>query len=356
MFSRLFPRPDSRAPQVLLASSAEGHLIHETMLRASVKLLGNPEPAAAVEHMLESLLDATPHMPLAWAWLGAAAIDQIEPSIVVGGARVALQSLSIERHELSQGNPRVLEISALSRYPLWRELAQRFDIKSALLVPIRSSDDDRGMLCLYSTRSGFFSGADSVQFEALGRWCYDVVTYQRRPHPLAVEVERDQVTGLLSRRHARRVLEDAWRQGSAWTDHNNRGVLLLIDVDGLKKINDICGNRVGNMALQHLARCIESILRRSDVIARWGDDEILAWLPAESANTAGATAERVRGKVETDPPDALIGQAVDLRVSIGATAVPLGDSLVDALDRLDQALAHAKRSGGNCVYVARTAL
>ena len=355
MFNRVFQRlpPSSDLPATL--ARAERHLISETLLRASVNLLSNPEPSVAIEHMLESLAPVMPHMPLAFVWFGAAATEVIEPQVVVGAARAAVQPLCVERRELSQGNTRIFDISTLSRYALWRDLAQRFNIRSTLVAPIRSADDDRGLLCLFSVRSGYFKDADSVQFEGLGRWCYDVLAYTRQRQPLFAEDQRDRVTGLFSRRHAQRLLDDAWRSRPDQA-HDNRGVLLLIDVDGLKKINDACGNRVGDLALHHLARAIEPILRRSDVISRWGDDEILAWLPAESAATAGATAERVRANVLAHPPDALAGQAVELRVSIGATAVPISDSLSNALDRLGEALAHAKRNGRNCVYVARAGL
>jgi diguanylate cyclase (GGDEF)-like protein len=268
----------------------------------------------------------------------------------VGAARAALQPLAMPRAQLSRGDSRVLEISVLSRYPLWRELAQRFTIRSALVVPIRSSDDDRGVLCFCSTQHAYFSGAANVQFGALGRWCYDVMAYDRARLPRRLETERDQLTRLLSHRQARRELEGAWRYQP---DHSNRGVLLLIDIDGLKHINAACGTRVGDLALQHLARTIEPLLRRSDVIARWGDDEILAWLPAEPASTAATIAERLRWAVLTHPPDALVDQAALLRVSIGATAVPVSDSLSNALDRLNQALLRAKQNGGNGVCVAQ---
>ncbi len=355
MFNRVFQRPASTSDLPATLARAERHLISETLLRASVNLLSNPEPSVAIEHMLESLAPVMPHMPLAFVWFGTAAADVIEPQVVVGAARTALPPLCVERCELSMGNTRILDISTLSRYALWRDLALRFSIRSALVAPIRSGGDDRGLLCLFSVRPGYFKGVDSVQFEGLGRWCYDVLAYTRRRQPLFAEDQRDRVTGLCSRRHAQRLLDDAWRTHPEH-GHDNRGVLLLFDVDGLKKINDVCGNRVGDMVLQHLARAIEPILRRSDVISRWGDDEILAWLPAESAATAGATAERLRANIMARPPDALADQAVELRVSIGATAVPVNDSLTNALDRLGEALTHAKQNGHNRVYVARAGL
>ena len=119
------------------------------------------------------------------------------------------------------------------------------------------------------------------------------------------------------------------------------------------KINEACGSRVGDLALRHLARVLEQNLRCSDVIARWGGDEFLAWLPSVSGSTALATAELLRTSVADSPPDALDGWPLGFRVSVGATPVPATDSFASALDRANRALGAAKKNGRDCVVVAR---
>ena len=218
------------------------------------------------------------------------------------------------------------------------------------MVPISNGGDDRGLLCFYSTRPKYFEAISSGLFETLGQWSHSVLMQSRQRSELDAEARRDSVTGLHSRRHAQHLMDDVWRTPP---EHDNRGVLMLINIDEFAKINAACGTRVGDMTLRHLARVLEQNLRRSDVIARWGGDEFLAWLPSVSGTAALTTAELLRSCVADSPPDALDGLSMALRVSVGATPVPSTDSFASALDRADRALVAAKKNGRDCVVVAR---
>ena len=360
MFSRVFqrtvPNPDTRDTM----GRAEQSLVAEALLRSSVHLVSNPEPAAAIEHMCESIVAATPHVPLVWAWFGDAHAAVIEPQVIAGLHRELALPLCIDRSALggqtaalrglTKQRSASFDISQVSRYPLWRELAQRFGVKSAFLVPISNGDDERGLICLFSTNAQYFESPGRGLFESLGQWSHAVLSQSRQRAELQADARRDGITGLHNRSYAQRLINDAWRTPSA---HDNRGVLLLMDVDHFKGINETCGHRVGDLALNHLARVLEQNLRRSDVISRWGGDTFLAWLPSVSGSTALATAEQLRTSVAGNPPDALHDQHLELRISVGATPVPVGDSFVTALDRVDRALIRAKQNGRNCVVVAR---
>ena len=62
-------------------------MIAETLLRASVGPLDRVEPMALTEQICRQLVDATPHIPLVWAWFGDAHSAEIKPQVVVGSAR-----------------------------------------------------------------------------------------------------------------------------------------------------------------------------------------------------------------------------------------------------------------------------
>jgi diguanylate cyclase (GGDEF)-like protein len=360
MFNTVFQRSAQDPLKRRRMARAEQSLLAETLLRASTCLLSSSEPAAAIEHMCESLVAATPHIPAAWAWFGDTQTEIIEPQVLAGFARHEAGPLRIARSAFSQQAVENglhkkqrsfgFEISAVSRYPLWRELAQRYGIRSAFVTPISNGDDERGLLCFFSTRAEYFESLGNGLFETLGQWSHSVLTQSRQKSELEAEARRDGVTGLHNRRYAQRLIDNAWR---APLEHDNRGVLLLMDVDHFKGINETCGRRVGDLALNHLARVIEQNLRRTDVISRWGGDEFLAWLPAVSGTTALTTAEQLRTSVAGNPPDALQGLHLDLRISIGATPVPASDSFAAAFDRADRALTLAKKNGRDCVVVAR---
>ena len=362
MFSRLFhrkPQSDTTLSTDVIAR-AEQSLMAETLLRATANLLVQPVPAVGVEYMCERIVEATPHIPLVWAWFGAPDVDVIEPQIVVGPAREYAATLLIKRNFLTELGPayrvlkgrttRAFDVSTTSLYAPWRDLARRFDVRSVLVVPISNGGDDRGLLALYSTRPKYFDAVGLGLFDVLGQLFHAMLTHSRKHAELESDSQIDVITGLHSRRHAQRLIDDMWRLPPL---HENRGVLLLIDVDEFKTINDTLGHRVGDIALRHVARLLVKSLRPSDLLSRWGGDEFLAWLPAVSGTAAMAIAEQLRVSVAESPPDVLEGLASGLRISVGATPGPSADSFVSALDRADRALRRAKQSGRNCVVVAR---
>ena len=359
MFRRLFQRSPSGQPSEELLARAEQSLMAETLLRATAQLLTQPDPHVAVEHMCASIVNATPHIALVWAWFGDSDAEVIEPQIVVGPASAYAASLHIKRNFLTELGPayralrgrstRAFEVSSTSLFAPWRDLAQRFGVRSVLVVPIANGDDERGLMALYSTRPKYFDAVGVGLFDVLGQLFHAVLRQSRKRAELETDAQQDVVTGLHSRRHAQRLIDDHWR---TQPEHENRGVLLLIDIDEFKQINDTHGHRVGDLALRHVAQLLEKNLRRSDVISRWGGDEFLAWLPALSGTSAMTVAEQLRVSVAENPPT-IEGFASAVRISVGATPVPDTDSFVAALDRADRALRRAKQNGRNCVVVAR---
>jgi diguanylate cyclase (GGDEF)-like protein len=360
MFSRSLRRPPKTQLSPETLARAEQSLMAETLLRATARLLAHPDPDAAVEYMCASIVEATPHIALVWAWFGGPDVDVIEPQIVVGPASGYADSLRIKRNFLTELGPayRVLrgrttqafEISTVSLFAPWRDLARRYDIRSVLVVPITNGGDERGLLALYSTRPRYFDAMGVGLFDVLGQLFHAVLTQSRKRAELETDSQQDVVTGLHSRRHAQRLIDDLWRTES---DHENRGVLLLIDLDEFKQINDNYGHRMGDLALRHVARLLLKNLRRTDIVSRWGGDEFLAWLPALSGTVAMKMAEQLRESVAASVPQEMLGLPTILRISVGATPVPVGDSFVAALDRADRALRRAKQNGRNCVVVAR---
>ena len=339
---------------------AEQSLMAETLLLASTNLLSNPDAKAAIEYMCESMIAATPHIPVVWAWFGSRRVDAIQPQIAVGLPPDLHAPLLFERVDVSGTSPgdsavqkqptRAFDVSNQSESLAFLQLAQLRSVRALLVVPISQGGDERGMLGVFSTRPKYFAAVNHGLFETLGAWSHTVLTQSTQRTALDNEVHRDAVTGLISRRQAQRLLDEVWR---APPRHDNRGVLMLINIDEFAKLNATCGARVGDLTLHHLARVLEKNLRRSDVVARWGGGEFLAWLPAVSGAAALATAEQLRNSVNNSPPDALEGWPLGLSVSLGATPVPASDTFAVALDRASRPLSSAKRLSHDRVVVAR---
>ncbi|MGH2784324.1 MAG: diguanylate cyclase [Actinomycetota bacterium] len=160
----------------------------------------------------------------------------------------------------------------------------------------------------------------------------------RELHHLA---STDSLTGLGSRRHFYELAEREFHL----SQRSGRPVAaMMIDIDHFKTINDTYGHAAGDSVLQSVARQCREGLRVSDLIGRYGGDEIVVLLPDSNLDAALATAGRIRSQELT--VDTLSG-SVRPTLSMGvATSVGCGE-LAELLHRADLALYEAKQAGRN---------
>ncbi len=131
-----------------------------------------------------------------------------------------------------------------------------------------------------------------------------------------------------------------------------RCAVLAADLDFFKHVNDNHGHAAGDAVLQHVAQLMLQITRATDLVARSGGEEFTLLLPEMDAAEAMAMAERLRQRLESDPP-LHGGRALAVTVSIGVSLFAAGDAGADtALLRADQALYQAKQAGRNQVRLA----
>lgn len=126
-------------------------------------------------------------------------------------------------------------------------------------------------------------------------------------------------------------------------------VLLSIDIDHFKVINDTHGHPAGDEVLKDLVRKCLATLRTTDVFGRVGGEEFLAALTQTSTLAGQRTAERLRLIIENSPvevPDA----SISYTISIGMTSLLTEDASIETLlKRADEALYKAKNNGRNRV-------
>jgi diguanylate cyclase (GGDEF)-like protein len=126
----------------------------------------------------------------------------------------------------------------------------------------------------------------------------------------------------------------------------------MVDLDGLKEINDKLGHAAGNRAIVALADAVREELRDTDFAARYGGDEFVVLLPQTNESQGAQFAERLRRRLVKVSQDA----GLPVRGSIGVAAVSADeldspDAAEDLLRRADEALYRAKRSGRDRVEV-----
>ncbi|PWW46377.1 GGDEF domain-containing protein [Melaminivora alkalimesophila] len=161
---------------------------------------------------------------------------------------------------------------------------------------------------------------------------------------------RDALTGLPNRRHMQAVLDSeidrVARSGEA-------ALLLLLDIDHFKKINDSHGHGVGDQVLQSIAATLHGCLRPMDTVARWGGEEFAIVLPACQVAFGRVVAERVRRAIEATPVHISPGLTLRVTISIGgAFALQWIRSTAQLwVERADAELYRAKAAGRNCVHI-----
>ena len=128
--------------------------------------------------------------------------------------------------------------------------------------------------------------------------------------------------------------------------NSGRLSMLLFDIDHFKEINDSRGHLTGDRVLKDVATLVQSMIRKSDTLTRWGGDEFLVLLKDCSRESAAQMAEKIRSGIE----DALSADAVT--VSHGVALYDLKESGDSFLARADRALYLAKTQGRNRVEVA----
>ena len=168
--------------------------------------------------------------------------------------------------------------------------------------------------------------------------------YLEEIHRLAVT---DPLTGLPNRRALGEFLD---READRARRYQRPLTLALFDVDQFKALNDALGHLAGDVTLRAVAELAQLVLRREELLARYGGDEFAVVLPEATAEHGRACGERLRRAVEGHPFE-FEGRryAVTVSVGIGSVGPDERPAVRDLLVRADAKLYEAKQAGRNAV-------
>jgi len=156
------------------------------------------------------------------------------------------------------------------------------------------------------------------------------------------EARTDSLTGLLNRRALDEQLEELWRR---WKNEGSTFSLILLDIDHFKQVNDTHGHTIGDEALRQFAATMRELLWGSDIVARFGGEEMAIIMPETGIEPARMVALRVLAGVRQQ---AFVVGNYRLQITascglISSTAEPA--DLADMLRMADDALYQAKHYG-----------
>lgn len=223
-----------------------------------------------------------------------------------------------------------------------RDACRAIGLRSMLIVPLKHGGRIVGILKALSSQSHRFSQDDADVLGLLSEIIAASMHFATIYHQddLFIQATHDALTGLPNRAlfmdRLRRVQAACSRSGPPFA-------LLMLDLDGLKDVNDRLGHAAGDALLAEFAQRLRRTARGSDTPARLGGDEFaLILTPVRSPAVVDDVVRRLRDALQA--PFDIDGTQVPLRASIGGATVPMeADSLEALLALADQRMYAQKR-------------
>lgn len=159
----------------------------------------------------------------------------------------------------------------------------------------------------------------------------------------------DPLTGLINRRAFYEIVNyEQHRQLRSGEVHS----FVLADIDHFKKINDSLGHETGDEVLMWVSSQLKGLIRKQDVVCRWGGEEFILFLPNTRDGGAGRLAEKIRSNLEHSAFGSN-GNSLRVTMTLGVAEWMPGDLPRHAINQADEALYAGKTDGRNCVRHSR---
>ncbi|OQA34249.1 MAG: putative diguanylate cyclase YdaM [Betaproteobacteria bacterium ADurb.Bin341] len=159
----------------------------------------------------------------------------------------------------------------------------------------------------------------------------------------------DALTGALNRRKFPELFSHELRNQSEYAGTTTCLSMIMFDIDHFKQINDGLGHAAGDAVLKEVAGLVKSLIRKTDVLARWGGEEFMILVPNVGLETASQLAEKLRLAIEKHA----FAESIKVTVSFGVSEYHAEDTLETICQRADEALYAAKSQGRNRVCLER---
>lgn len=220
-------------------------------------------------------------------------------------------------------------------------------VRSYAGVPLQTPDGyNIGALCVVDTVCRDFSETQIGILKSFAALVVDELELRRI-------AERDHLTGALTRRG---FIDQMDKEIARFHRHRRESVLVLIDIDHFKSVNDRFGHPAGDEVLKAVSRACERQLRANDAFGRLGGEEFGILLAETDATGGSNAAEKLRRTIEDLAVD--VGGGVQVTSSFGVASVsPAISSPGQWIAEADEALYLAKRQGRNrCVVKSGPAI
>lgn len=228
----------------------------------------------------------------------------------------------------------------------------KFKSQSVIYYPLVMGDTVVGAMTVQSYSENAYSERSLEMIKALASYIAIALNNSQKSEELKAKTNEleiisktDVLTGLYNRRHIMsKIDEEAVRYERSDRDFS----IVLLDIDFFKNINDIYGHDCGDFILVKVTKILKKLIRKQDVLARWGGEEFLILLPETNEEGAISLCERVRTVVESTN---FVYKKKKIKLTLTFGIAQYSDNLsVDAtINNADKALYCGKNKGRNCV-------
>ena len=200
----------------------------------------------------------------------------------------------------------------------------------------------QGQLCLRINGAPIIDGQN--RFRGYRGTARDISKLKQDEHRMVILANQDHLTGVANRR---RFIQDLGHEIRRMEGSSQFGVLILIDLDHLKLVNDTAGHAAGDQIIVQVAGLLKRASREEDLLARISGDEFAVAYPDMNEQKGLERAQELLQRINDLKPR-FGGRVINISASIGIVSIPQdGRQPVELLAKADAAMSSAKKAGRN---------
>lgn len=229
-------------------------------------------------------------------------------------------------------NDNFFHLGKVPEEELWVETIQRLPAEQRIVAML----DDELSTHVFSVALNQFDKSDNIiSFTDISSTMLEQVKLLRK-------VTHDKLTGALNREFLENNIIEIIEEAKL----KNLGVILA-DIDYFKRVNDTYGHNRGDEVLKQFVMTIETAIRHTDYLVRWGGEEFIILMRVDSVESLKKATEHICLTIENDHFE----EVGNITSSFGVTIYLEGEGIYESIERADQALYQAKENGRNQVRI-----
>ncbi len=225
---------------------------------------------------------------------------------------------------------------------------EEVQINSGIYIPLIFGDQIKGVISAQSVHQFNYKKEHVELLKMIGSQVVNAVENSSLYEAVYERSIRDDLTNLMNRRAFNKDLDDLIKKAN---ETDSSVVLIMLDSDNLKMVNDLYGHHIGDIYIKHIAKALLAHCSEGETAYRYAGDEFMIIAPKIDVQAAVKKVNAIQGFL-CEHPIELLGNSLPVTVSVGIASYPEHAKNVEELKRFaDEALYYAKGGGKNEVNI-----